>query len=107
MHDWNVDFGNGGISLEVRNKPLFWGTVAVLAAWFRLKYPHVAIGALASSSPILNFENITSPYSFNNIITQDFRVPPLLFNLNYSLNLNSLLVFLPQLEIMIRFVIRS
>ncbi|KAL2481700.1 alpha/beta-Hydrolases superfamily protein [Abeliophyllum distichum] len=45
----------------------------MLAAWFRLKYPHVAIGALASSAPILNFENITSPYSFNNIITHDFR----------------------------------
>ncbi|KAM7531542.1 hypothetical protein LguiB_034952 [Lonicera macranthoides] len=45
----------------------------MLAAWFRLKYPHVTIGALSSSSPILNFENITSPYSFNNIITQDFR----------------------------------
>ncbi|XP_048322126.2 uncharacterized protein LOC107415016 [Ziziphus jujuba] len=45
----------------------------MLAAWFRLKYPHVAIGALASSSPILNFENLTSPYAFSNIITQDFR----------------------------------
>ncbi|KAK9921383.1 hypothetical protein M0R45_029894 [Rubus argutus] len=45
----------------------------MLAAWFRLKYPHVTIGALASSSPILNFENITSPYSFNNIVTNDFR----------------------------------
>ncbi|XP_039057511.1 lysosomal Pro-X carboxypeptidase-like isoform X2 [Hibiscus syriacus] len=45
----------------------------MLASWFRLKYPHIAIGALASSAPILNFENITSPYSFNNIITQDFR----------------------------------
>ncbi|KAB1222473.1 Lysosomal Pro-X carboxypeptidase [Morella rubra] len=45
----------------------------MLAAWFRLKYPHITIGALASSSPILNFVNITSPYSFNNIITQDFR----------------------------------
>ncbi|KAG9459168.1 hypothetical protein H6P81_003676 [Aristolochia fimbriata] len=45
----------------------------MLAAWFRLKYPHVAIGALSSSAPILNFEDITSPYSFNNIITQDFR----------------------------------
>ncbi|XP_070007030.1 uncharacterized protein [Nicotiana sylvestris] len=45
----------------------------MLAAWFRLKYPHVTIGALASSAPILNFQNITSPYSFNNIITQDFR----------------------------------
>lgn len=45
----------------------------MLAAWFRLKYPHVAIGALASSSPILGFENLTSPYSFNDIITQDFK----------------------------------
>ncbi|XP_040373099.1 lysosomal Pro-X carboxypeptidase isoform X2 [Rosa chinensis] len=45
----------------------------MLAAWFRLKYPHVTIGALASSSPILNFENITSPDSFNNIVTKDFR----------------------------------
>ncbi|WOG98278.1 hypothetical protein DCAR_0417619 [Daucus carota subsp. sativus] len=45
----------------------------MLAAWFRLKYPHVALGALASSAPILNFEDITSPYSFANIITQDFR----------------------------------
>ncbi|XP_002530520.2 lysosomal Pro-X carboxypeptidase [Ricinus communis] len=45
----------------------------MLAAWFRLKYPHVTIGALASSAPILGFVNITSPYSFNNIITHDFR----------------------------------
>ncbi|CAO2839284.1 unnamed protein product [Amaranthus hypochondriacus] len=45
----------------------------MLAAWFRLKYPHVAIGALASSSPILNFGNLTSPFSFNNIVTQDFK----------------------------------
>ncbi|XP_031399093.1 lysosomal Pro-X carboxypeptidase-like isoform X2 [Punica granatum] len=45
----------------------------MLAAWFRLKYPHIAIGALASSSPILNFDDITSPYSFSNIITRDFK----------------------------------
>ncbi|GAB2272150.1 hypothetical protein Dimus_006970 [Dionaea muscipula] len=45
----------------------------MLAAWFRLKYPHVAMGALASSSPVLNFEGLVSPYSFNNIITQDFK----------------------------------
>lgn len=24
-----------------------------LAAWFRLKYPHVAIGAIASSAPVM------------------------------------------------------
>jgi lysosomal Pro-X carboxypeptidase len=45
----------------------------MLAAWFRLKYPHITIGALASSSPILHFENITSPYIFNSIITKNFR----------------------------------
>lgn len=47
---------------------------AVLAAWFRLKYPHVAIGALASSAPILYFDDLTSPYSFSDIITKDFKV---------------------------------
>lgn len=53
----------------------WWGVInVVLAAWFRLKYPHIAIGAVASSAPILQFENITSPYAFNNIITQDFKV---------------------------------
>ncbi|KGN59164.1 lysosomal Pro-X carboxypeptidase [Cucumis sativus] len=45
----------------------------MLAAWFRLKYPHIALGALASSAPILQLENITSPYAFNNIVTQDFK----------------------------------
>ncbi|XP_020253234.1 lysosomal Pro-X carboxypeptidase-like [Asparagus officinalis] len=45
----------------------------MLAAWFRLKYPHVAIGALASSAPILQFDDIVSPYAFSNIITKDFR----------------------------------
>lgn len=63
-------------NLSAQNSPVvvFGGSYGgMLAAWFRLKYPHVAIGALASSSPILNFENITSPNSFNDIITQDFR----------------------------------
>ncbi|TKY61953.1 Lysosomal Pro-X carboxypeptidase [Spatholobus suberectus] len=45
----------------------------MLAAWFRMKYPHVAIGALASSAPILHFMDLVSPYIFNSIITQDFR----------------------------------
>ncbi|WCJ34246.1 Serine carboxypeptidase S28 family protein [Euphorbia peplus] len=45
----------------------------MLAAWFRLKYPHVTIGALASSAPILGFVNITSPCSFTDIVTNDFR----------------------------------
>ncbi|KAL1831927.1 hypothetical protein ACET3Z_001578 [Daucus carota] len=31
----------------------------MLASWFRLKYPHIAYAALASSAPILYFDNIT------------------------------------------------
>ncbi|KAK7284826.1 hypothetical protein RJT34_19579 [Clitoria ternatea] len=45
----------------------------MLAAWFRIKYPHVAIGALASSAPILQFMGLSSPDIFTSIITQDFR----------------------------------
>lgn len=46
----------------------------VLAAWFRLKYPHVAIGALASSAPILQFDDITPWSSFYDAVSQDFKV---------------------------------
>ncbi|XP_052172978.1 uncharacterized protein LOC127788569 [Diospyros lotus] len=63
-------------NLSAQDSPVvvFGGSYGgMLAAWFRLKYPHVAIGALASSSPVLFFENITSPYGFNDIITNDFR----------------------------------
>lgn len=48
---------------------------AVLASWFRLKYPHVALGALASSAPILYFDNIVPPEDgYYSIVTKDFRV---------------------------------
>ncbi|KAF1883193.1 hypothetical protein Lal_00003377 [Lupinus albus] len=45
----------------------------MLATWFRLKYPHLTIGALASSAPILYFDYITSPNSYYDIVTRDFR----------------------------------
>ncbi|XP_057864871.1 uncharacterized protein LOC131072653 [Cryptomeria japonica] len=46
----------------------------MLTAWFRLKYPHLSIGALASSAPILNLDDIAPTYSFGSIITKDFRM---------------------------------
>ncbi|KAK3205852.1 hypothetical protein Dsin_019898 [Dipteronia sinensis] len=46
----------------------------MLASWFRLKYPHVALGALASSAPILYFDNITPQDGYFSIVTKDFRV---------------------------------
>ena len=46
----------------------------VLASWFRLKYPHVAMGAVASSAPILQFDDITPWSSFYDAVSQDFKV---------------------------------
>lgn len=46
----------------------------VLAAWMRLKYPHIAVGALASSAPILQFENIVPDTIFYDLVSNDFKV---------------------------------
>lgn len=51
----------------------------VLASWFRLKYPHIALGALASSAPILYFDDITPQNGYHSIVTKDFRVMHLHF----------------------------
>ncbi|XP_022140665.1 lysosomal Pro-X carboxypeptidase-like [Momordica charantia] len=45
----------------------------MLATWFRLKYPHVALGALASSAPILYFDDITPQNGYYSVVTKDFR----------------------------------
>jgi hypothetical protein len=68
---------------------------AVLAAWFRIKYPHIAIGAVAASAPILQFEDIVPTDTFYRIVSSDFkvcRISPLLI---------SNLVFLAQVHIML------
>lgn len=48
--------------------------VIVLAAWMRLKYPHIAIGAVAASAPILQFEDIVPSDTFYRIVSADFKV---------------------------------
>ncbi|XP_043817574.1 lysosomal Pro-X carboxypeptidase isoform X2 [Manihot esculenta] len=45
----------------------------MLASWFRLKYPHIIIGALASSAPILYFEDITPQHGYHAVASRDFR----------------------------------
>lgn len=45
----------------------------MLASWFRLKYPHIALGALASSAPILYFDDITPQNGYFSIVTKDFK----------------------------------
>ncbi|KAG8371236.1 hypothetical protein BUALT_Bualt13G0066700 [Buddleja alternifolia] len=45
----------------------------MLASWFRLKYPHIALGAMASSAPILYFDNITPQNGYYSVVTNDFK----------------------------------
>ncbi|GIY82905.1 lysosomal Pro-X carboxypeptidase [Caerostris darwini] len=47
----------------------------MLAAWIRIKYPHLVKGALASSAPILLFTNEASCKSYSAITTADFVRP--------------------------------
>ncbi|XP_062178675.1 uncharacterized protein LOC133883376 [Phragmites australis] len=62
------------LSAEAAPVVVFGGSYGgMLASWFRLKYPHVAIGALASSAPILQFDYITPWTSFYDAISQDYK----------------------------------
>lgn len=44
----------------------------MLAAWFRMKYPHVVNGALAASAPIFQFTGLTPCSVFSQIVTSVF-----------------------------------
>ncbi|CAI9104935.1 OLC1v1003727C2 [Oldenlandia corymbosa var. corymbosa] len=45
----------------------------MLAAWFRLKYPHIAMGALAISAPILYFEDLVPHDAYDSVVQKDFK----------------------------------
>ncbi|XP_063301035.1 lysosomal Pro-X carboxypeptidase [Pelobates fuscus] len=45
----------------------------MLAAWFRMKYPQVVVGALASSAPIWQFEDLVPCNTFYQTVTNDFK----------------------------------
>ncbi|KAI9080156.1 hypothetical protein K1719_037834 [Acacia pycnantha] len=63
-------------SLSAQNSPVivFGGSYGgMLASWFRLKYPHVALGALASSAPILYFSGAAPRAGYYYIVTKDFQ----------------------------------
>lgn len=53
---------------------LFHNWKPVLASWMRLKYPHIAIGALASSAPILQFEDVVPAEIFYDLVSNGFKV---------------------------------
>jgi hypothetical protein len=60
----------------------------VLAAWFRLKYPHIAIGALAASAPILEFDNLVPWDGFYRIVSENFKVRDSIQNVHFVTLLN-------------------
>ncbi|KAI5078890.1 hypothetical protein GOP47_0006561 [Adiantum capillus-veneris] len=62
------------MSAEACPVVLFGGSYGgMLAAWMRLKYPHIAIGAIASSAPILQFEDLVPTDTFYRIVSEDFK----------------------------------
>ncbi|XP_033173414.1 lysosomal Pro-X carboxypeptidase [Drosophila mauritiana] len=56
----------------------------MLAAWFRMKYPHLVTGALAASAPVLQFPGITDCDIFYRIVTSVFQNA---YNENCTLNI--------------------
>ncbi|CAI7875436.1 unnamed protein product [Closterium sp. NIES-53] len=64
-------------NLSTHDSPiiLFGGSYGgMLAAWFRLKYPHIAAGAIAASAPILQYEGIVPSDTFYRIVSHDFKI---------------------------------
>lgn len=45
----------------------------MIAAWMRMRYPHIIQGAHASSAPILFFPGSVSPYAFLELATRSYK----------------------------------
>ncbi|XP_050302023.1 lysosomal Pro-X carboxypeptidase-like [Anthonomus grandis grandis] len=45
----------------------------MLAAWLRMKYPHIVLGAIAASAPLLQINNLDICESFYRVVTDAYR----------------------------------
>jgi lysosomal Pro-X carboxypeptidase len=66
------------LKASYRNVPViaFGGSYGgMLAAWFRMKYPHVVLGAFASSAPLMHITDAIDPELLNKIVTEDLQAP--------------------------------
>ena len=46
----------------------------MLAAWFRIKFPHIVTGSIASSAPLFHFNGTSNPELFNYLVTRHFSI---------------------------------
>lgn len=55
---------------------IVWGGSygGMLAAWMRMKFPHLVYGAIASSAPIFQFNGSSDPLEFNYLVTRHFSI---------------------------------
>lgn len=47
----------------------------MLAAYIRMKYPHIVIGSIAASAPLLQFTGLTPCDAFSRILTSVYKLP--------------------------------
>lgn len=46
----------------------------MLAAYFRMKYPHIVAGAIAASAPIHMYPGMAPCEAYSRIVTSGFRI---------------------------------
>ena len=74
MADYAVFIDSLKHNTSAQSSPVVvWGGSygAMLAAWLRMKYPAVFVGAIAASAPILQVPGIMDPHDFFGYVTND------------------------------------